>query len=56
MKTNDKDYFIARAEAELELAQQSAHPEVVRAHYELASSYLDRVYPEGTERSAFDVN
>lgn len=46
MSSEDKAYLIARAEAELELAQRASHPHAVRAHYEIASSYLDRVYPE----------
>jgi hypothetical protein len=43
----DKAYFYQRAEAELKLAQQAAQPAVVKAHYQLAGYYLDRVYGEG---------
>jgi hypothetical protein len=49
MNSDEDDYLLARAEAELELAQRSSHPGAVRAHYLLAGYYLDRVYrPEPT--------
>ena len=44
MNKDDQDYYLARAERELELAQESDHPDAVRAHYLLAGYYLDRVY------------
>lgn len=44
MSDQDRVYFMARAEAELELAQRAEHPKAVEAHYLLAQSYLDRVY------------
>lgn len=44
MSNDDCAYFIARAEAELDLAQRADHPKAVEAHYLLAQSYLDRVY------------
>ena len=44
MSKDDCTYFMARAEAELELAQRADHPKAVEAHYLLAQSYLDRVY------------
>ncbi|TFI59794.1 hypothetical protein E2493_02865 [Sphingomonas parva] len=37
------EYFQARAEQELELAQKANAPEVVAAHFEMASEYLERV-------------
>lgn len=37
-------YFEERAEEELELAQRASHPKAVKAHYELAGFYLDRVH------------
>lgn len=46
MANGDKDYFLDRAEAELEWAQRSTHAAAVRAHYLLAGYYLDRVYGE----------
>lgn len=49
MLKRDKRYFLERAEAELELAQQSGHPEAVAAHYQLAELYLDRVYGDAAE-------
>ena len=37
-----------RPKAELEAAQRARHPNAVRAHYVLASLYLDRLYrPNG---------
>ena len=46
MATEDRDYFEKRAEAEIALAQRATHSSVVRAHYELASAYLDLIYGE----------
>jgi hypothetical protein len=40
----DVDYYEQRAEQEIALAQASAHPEAVRAHYLLAGFYLDMVH------------
>jgi predicted adenine nucleotide alpha hydrolase (AANH) superfamily ATPase len=44
MSHQEADYYQRRAEAEIELAQQANHVRVVRAHYELASAYLDRIH------------
>ncbi len=44
MSGEDCVYFMARAEAELDLAQRAEHPKAVEAHYLLAQSYLDRLY------------
>ena len=41
---SESDYLERRAEAELEAAQAAAHPAAVRAHYNLASAYLERLY------------
>jgi hypothetical protein len=41
---DEKSYFYIRAEAELEMAQRSDHPAVVKAHYTMAGHYLDKVY------------
>ena len=46
MATEDILYFERRAEAELELAQRSTDSRVVKAHYELAAHYLERIYGE----------
>lgn len=51
----DRAYYEARAEEELEQAQNAGHPGAVRSHYLLAGLYLDRVYaepsaPEGAGR------
>jgi hypothetical protein len=40
----DKEYFERRAEAEIKAAQAASHAAVARAHYELASHYLDLVH------------
>jgi hypothetical protein len=45
----DDTYYYHRAEAELEMAQRAENTAAVRAHYELANRYLDRVYGEGEE-------
>lgn len=44
MDRNETAYLKARADSELELAQQATHPAAVRAHYMLAGLYLDRLY------------
>ena len=44
MLQTELEYYERRAEAEIELAQRAAHSAAVRAHYELASAYLDRIY------------
>lgn len=44
MSQNELDYYERRAEAEIALAQKAEHEAVVRAHYELASAYLDKIH------------
>jgi hypothetical protein len=44
MNSEDIDYFQARAEQELELAQKAGHPSAVSAHFRLANHYLERVH------------
>ena len=44
MSREEQEYFERRAEAELALAQSAEHSRAVRAHYELASAYLDRIH------------
>jgi hypothetical protein len=44
MSHEELDYYERRAEAEIAAAQQAEHQAVVRAHYELASAYLDRIH------------
>ena len=44
MSQDDLNYFERRAEAELALAQRARHARAVKAHYELASAYLDRIH------------
>jgi hypothetical protein len=40
----DLAYFEARAHREIELAQRATHAGAVRAHYEMATAYLDRIH------------
>ena len=51
MRRDDVDYFERRAEEEIELAQRSVDTRAVKAHYELASAYLDKIYPEPEPRA-----
>jgi hypothetical protein len=44
MSPDEMAYLESRAEAEIALAQQAAHARAVKAHYELASAYLDRIH------------
>jgi hypothetical protein len=46
MSRDDSLYFERRAEQEIQLAQHSNDTRAVQAHYQLASAYLDRIYPE----------
>ena len=43
MPENDLTYYRRRAEFELEQAQAATVPNVVAAHYQLATAYLARV-------------
>ena len=42
MDSADRHYFLERAEAELELANEATQEGTARAHYYLAGFYLDR--------------
>ena len=44
MDTHEHSYLLARAEEEIEKAQQSTDPRVVSAHFQLAELYLDGAY------------
>lgn len=44
MSKSESAYLYRRAEAELEMAQAAEHPAAVKAHYELASHYLDSLH------------
>jgi hypothetical protein len=44
MSPDEQAYYERRAEAEIALAQAARHARVVKAHYELASAYLDRIH------------
>lgn len=41
---DDVDYLQHRAGVELHMAQTATAPEAVKAHYQLAALYLDRLY------------
>jgi hypothetical protein len=43
MIEDDRSYYQRRAEAEIERAQEAILPQAVRAHYQLAEAYLERV-------------
>jgi hypothetical protein len=49
MPRDDLTYYEKRAETEIELAQRATHASVVRAHYELATAYLDRIHGDGSQ-------
>ncbi len=40
----EKHYFLERAEAELDRANEATHEGAARAHYYLAGFYLDRAH------------
>lgn len=46
MSPEELAYLEHRAEAEIAAAQRAHHARVVKAHYELASAYLDRIHGE----------
>ena len=46
---DDVSYFHQRAEAELRMAERAAAPQAVKAHYELAAHYLERVFGKRSE-------
>lgn len=43
MSREEIEYFQQRAELQIELAQRAENPSAVKAHYQLASAYLDRI-------------
>ena len=49
MVNEDAVYFEARARREIELAQRATHAGAVKAHYEMATAYLDRIYGDRPE-------
>jgi hypothetical protein len=51
MSQEDQQYYERRAEAEIALAQQARHGAAVRAHYELATFYLDRIHGDAPRSS-----
>ena len=49
MFNEDLAYFEDRARREIELAQRATHAGAVKAHYEMATAYLDRIYGDRPE-------
>lgn len=47
MNQDERKYIEARAEQELKMAQQAKDRRALDAHYQLASRYLDLLYPPG---------
>lgn len=43
MLEDDRLYFQHRAEVEIERAQAATRADVVKAHYQLAEAYLDKI-------------
>jgi hypothetical protein len=43
MFEDDRSYYQHRAEVEIERAQQATQPCAVKAHYQLAEAYLDKL-------------
>lgn len=54
MSDEDVEYFYRRAEEELAMAQKAELRSAVKAHYQLASAYLERL--PGGERPALVVS
>lgn len=53
MSKDDLTYYRRRAEIETERAAQATLPEVVAAHYQLATAYFERIgAPENQERAS----
>lgn len=44
MNAATRDYFLERAEAELDLGNAARHAQAARAHYGRAAFYLDRAH------------
>ncbi|MFN3943946.1 MAG: hypothetical protein ACK4K7_03320 [Allosphingosinicella sp.] len=44
MSPEEIEYLERRAEAEIAMAQNARHASAVKAHYELATFYLDRIH------------
>ena len=44
MDAADRDYFLERAEAELDLGNAAGHAKAAASHYGRAAFYLDRAF------------
>jgi hypothetical protein len=51
MSHEEAEYYERRAETEIALAQRAQSGAAVRAHYELASAYLDRIHGDSPRSS-----
>ena len=51
MPTDDLEYYERRADQEIDLAQRAENGGAVRAHYELASAYLDLIHGDAQHQS-----
>ncbi len=54
MMGDEKDYYLGRAEDELQSAERAAHERAAWAHFQLAGRYFDLAYGEARE-AAGDV-
>lgn len=52
MERNDREYFLRRAEQELELAQHASSRAAVAAHFRLAEAYLEKAEQGGAGTGA----
>jgi hypothetical protein len=52
---DDAFYLERRAEDELNAAQEANHPAAVRAHYDLAGLYLDRLYGVAPDANSMNL-
>ena len=50
--SDDKDYYLERAEAELTLGDAAGDRRAAWAHFQLAGRYLDLAYGGGEEEAA----
>ena len=56
MSPDELAYYESRAEAEIVLAQAASHARAVKAHYELASAYLERIHGDAPTTGANPLN
>ena len=54
-REHESVFLERRAEDELEAAQEAVHPNAVKAHYELACLYIERLHGNGTAPEASEL-